>query len=290
MLKGTVQVTPFREHPIVDITGTEPHAFDITALAHQTPDFLIAGKFSLQQYCHCLLNKLLHLDKSCIKPFLQYQCEQIQDPFTWLNKLEKLIDLNRDIFTTDTMRIKVNKALIIIELLREDIEKNNFPANRKFDFERVKSQLKEYEQPEDQLIYLCEAKTEYLQNKPKAIYPSEIPFDVKIDMEIEKIERVEELKKRNAQRVVTYKNRSLPHKIIIRGHINILVDAFYQMLHEKKANGLPYLDTNATTLVNFIVNNFVDKDGQPLSESTIRTMLSPNKPDKRPKGDNRINL
>lgn len=62
------------------------------------------------------------------------------------------------------------------------------------------------------------------------------------------------------------------------------------MLHEKKANGLPYLAANASEITNFIVSNFLDKDERPISESTVRTMLSPNKPEKRPKNDNKINL
>src|SRR5690606_18355391 len=105
-------------------------------------------------------------------------------------------------------------------------------------------------------------------NKPKLVDPSEIPFDQKCSIEIEKIERLEQLKKRTAQRTAILNGKSVKEKIPIRGHLNILVDAFYQMLHEKKANGLPYIDATSTEITNFIVEHFLDKDGQPLSEST----------------------
>lgn len=291
MLKGQVQLAPFVEHIILDIARCEPHEFDVISyLPEQPSDFILSGKFSLQQYCQCLLRKLFSLNKSKIKPFIQYQCEQLTDPFTWLNKFEKLIDLNRELFTAKEQNIKVEKALMVIELLRQEIECNKFNKAARFDFDRVKGKLKQYATPEEQLCYLYEAQAEYLQNKPKLVDPTEIPFDQKCSIEIEKIERLEQLKKRTAQRTAILNGKSAKEKIPIRGHLNILVDAFYQMLHEKKANGLPYIDATASEITTFIVDNFVDKDGHPISESTVRTMLSPNKPEKRPKNDNRIHL
>lgn len=291
MFKSTVTTAPFKEHYIIDMTITEPGEFDIYAFeTNQSPNFIISGKFSLQQYCQCLLRKLFSLNKSKIKPFIQYQCEQLADPFTWLNKFEKLIDLNRELFTTKEQGIKMEKALMVIELIRQEIENNKFNKSARFDFDKVKARLKHYNTVEEQLSYLYEAKAEYKQNKPKLLDPSETPFDEKIIIEIEKIEQLEQLKKRGPERAALLNGKSNKKKIPVRGHLNILVDAFYQMLHEKKANGLPYLDATSTELTAFIVEHFIDKDGQPLSESTVRTMLSPNKPEKRPKSDNKINL
>ncbi|MBK9283036.1 MAG: hypothetical protein IPM51_01810 [Sphingobacteriaceae bacterium] len=291
MLKGPVQVAPFAEHIILDIARCEPHEFDVISLLPDQPsDFILTGKFSLQQYCQCLLRKLFSLNKSKIKPFIQYQCEQLADPFVWLNKFEKLIDLNRELFITKEQNIKIEKALMVIELIRQDIENNKFNKAARFDFDKVKSKLKQYATVEDQLCFLYEAKADYQQNKPKLVDPTDTPFDEKIVIEIEKIEQLEQLKKRAPERAALLNGKNTKKKIPIRGHLNILVDAFYQMLHEKKANGLPYLDANATEITTFIVDNFVDKDGQPISESTVRTILSPNKPEKRPKNDNKINL
>jgi hypothetical protein len=289
MFKDTVQNAPFKEHPIIDITYIEPGEFDIIVIdKNQCPNFTIANKFSIQLYCECLLHKLFSLPKSKIKPFIQYQCEQLVDPFTWLNKLEKLIDLNRDLFTTKEQKIKTDKALIVIELLRQEIELNKFNRAARFDFDKLKSKLKNYKSAEEQLSFLYEEQAEYLQNKPKLIDPTTTPFDEKCTIEIEKIERLEQLKKRAPLRDAVFKGKQQQSKMVIRGSINILVDAFYQMHHEKKANGQSYLDTTTPELINFLVTHFVDKDEQPLSESTIRTMLSPNRPEKRPKKGNGV--
>jgi hypothetical protein len=291
MFKGPVHCAPFKEHPIVDVLVKEPEDFDIfSVLPEHNSSFLEEGKFSLQQYCYCLLHKIVILNKSKIKPFIYYQCESLTDPFTWLNKLEKIIDLNRDLFTTKDHKIKIEKTLIVIEVLRSDIENNKFNKTSKFDFEKVKSKLKNYQTPEEQLSFLYEAQAEYLQNKPRAIDSTETPFDEKCSIEINKIEKLEQLKKRIPERTALLNKQPLKQKIVIRGHINILVDAFYQMLHEKKANGLPYLDVSTPDLIHFITSNFADKDGHPLSESTVRTILTPNRPEKRPKNDNKIQL
>lgn len=79
-------------------------------------------------------------------------------------------------------------------------------------------------------------------------------------------------------------------KIRINGNINLLADVFYQMLHEYKQDGKPYIDNSSTDVANLIVNNFISRDGQKLSVSSIKTMLSPNKTDKRPSSDKRFSL
>lgn len=291
MFKGPVTTAPFKEHLIIDLSQCEAGEFDICSTDKDHPcNFIENGKFSLEQYCFCLLRKLFSLNKSKIKPFIQYQCERLNDPFVWLNKFEKLIDLNRELFTTKELNIKVDKALMVIELLRQEIEKSKSKNNSPFNFEKVKSELKQYETSEEKLCYLFELQAEYLQNKPKLIDPTETQFDQKCQIEIDKIEKLELIKKRTPQRAALLSGKSAKTKIPIRGNLNILVDAFYQLLHEKKSNGLPYLDSNTKEITNFIVENFVDRDGQPISESTVRTILSPNKPEKRPKSDNRINL
>jgi hypothetical protein len=282
----------FVEHPIVDIAQFDAHEFAIVIFDEkQQSNFLNAGRFNLEQYCKCLLHKLFTLPKSKIKPFLQYQCDNLSEPIIWLNKLEKLIDLNRELFTIKEQKIKFEKALMIIELLRDSIEQGVAPQRNTFDFVKVKAKLKTYETIEEKLSCLYEVQAEYKQNKPRVLDPTEIPFDEKCTIEIEKIEKLEHLKKRMPVNTLLAAPKHSPiEKIPIRGHINILVDAFYQMMFEKQADGLPYLDISTAKITAFIADNFVDKDGHPLSSSTIRTILSPNKPEKRPKQENRIKL
>jgi len=282
--------SPFVEHLIVDIAQFDAGEFDIAIFEDgQVSNFLNKGKFNLEQYCKCLLHKLFIIPKSKIKPFIQYQCDKMQEPIIWLNKLEKLIDLNRELFTTKDQVLKFEKALMIIEVMRDAIEQKKQTPESKFNFVNLKAEIKQYNY-EEKISYLMEAQADYLQNRPKLIDPTEIPFNEKCTIEIEKLERIELLKNRIPERVSHRQLQPLNQKIVIRGHINILVDAFYQMLHEKKANGLPYLDVTTPNLINFISSNFTDKDGHPLSESTVRTILSPNRQEKRPKNENKIHL
>src|SRR5687767_9872953 len=122
MLKIKLQTAPFKEHPVTDISCTEPYEFDIV---------LQEDTFTLEQYCRALLVKIITLNKSKIKPFIRYQAEMLSEPFIWLNKLEKLIDLNREQFTTNDHNIKIEKALMLIELFRQEIESGKF-SNTKF--------------------------------------------------------------------------------------------------------------------------------------------------------------
>ncbi|MBK6523980.1 MAG: hypothetical protein IPG08_17675 [Sphingobacteriaceae bacterium] len=120
--------------------------------------------------------------------------------------------MNRELFTTKEQNIKVEKALVVIELIRQDIENNKFNKAARFDFDRVKGKLKQYSTPEDQLSYLYESQAEYMQNKPKLVDPSEIPFDQKCSIEIEKIEKLEQLKKRTAQRTAVINGKKHKRK------------------------------------------------------------------------------
>ena len=184
MLTAAINVAPFQEHPVTNILLKEPHEFDIIAYTNLAPDFTIQGTFNLEQYCRCLLHKLFSLNKSKIKPFLQFQCQYMNNPFVWLNKLEKLVDLNREHFTTKEQNIKIEKALVVIELLRQEIESGKVvPANR-FNFNHIKQELKSYAAVEDKLLYLMEAKTEYMQNRPAYTNPGDVPFDEKCELEI----------------------------------------------------------------------------------------------------------
>lgn len=71
-----------------------------------------------------------------------------------------------------------------------------------------------------------EAQADYLQNRPKLIDPTETPFNEKCSIEMEKLEKIELLKTRIPERTTLINNKSLKQKMLIRGHINILVLCF----------------------------------------------------------------
>lgn len=106
-----VNTSPFIEHPIVDIAQFDAHEFDITIFEEEQPsNFLNGGIFQKELYCKCLLHKLFTLTKSKIKPFIKYQCDQMKEPIVWLNKLEKLIDLNRELYDEKDQVVRFEKA------------------------------------------------------------------------------------------------------------------------------------------------------------------------------------
>lgn len=55
-----------------------------------------------------------------------------------------------------------------------------------------------------------------------------------------------------------------------------------------KPNGKPYIQYKIKDVAQFICDNFVDENGQPISQATIQTYLSPNRTDKDPNSDMKV--
>ncbi len=291
--------SPFIEHPITDITAYDAHEFDISIIEQtQSPNFLNKGIFHLKQYCTCVLHKVLTLNKSQIKPFIQYQCHKMQDPIRWLNKLEKLIDLNRELFNEAEHKIKFEKALVIIELLRENIETHNKPDARVYDFNDVKLKLAGYKTFEEKLSFLYEVDTEYKQ-QPSPSHTSEVNFEDKIALEMQKLHKLEQLKQATLQHttqsndllhIATHKSpfatTTTTHSTLqLNCNLNYFVDIFFQLAVEQKL-----LHGSLKELTHYIAKGIKDKDGHPISEDSVYSMLKPSNTTKRPKGTARYGL
>lgn len=299
--------SPFVEHPIVDIAQYDAHEYAISIFDElQQSNFLNKGHFSLEQYCKCLLHKLFTLPKSKVKPFIQYQCDRLQEPIVWLNKLEKLIDLNRELFTTKEQIIKFEKALVIIELTRDTIEQYSQIIDDPYNFEVLKNKVKQYLTYEEKLNCLMEAKTDYLQNLPAVIDVNETPFNEKVDLEITLIKSQQKLsKKTKVTDVQEQKSPTSPTEKIkspteinrnpvglfqFNCQTNVFVDIFFQLTKEMTIDGKPLLDAGFNDLALFLANNFKDKNGKELSLNTVKTILNTSRPEKRPSQEKRIKL
>ena len=317
---NSVICSPFVEHPFVDVAQFDAGVYDLTIFEDgQYSNFLTKGQFNIEQYCKCLLHKLFTLNKSKIKPFIHYQCSKLNDPIVWLNKLEKLIDLNRDLFNSKEHITKFEKILMIVEVLRDAIEQKQ-TTSTSFNFQDLKNKIKEYSDYDDKLSCLMEARTEYLQNKPKLIDVNEIPFDEKINLELELIKSQQKLsKKRNTiysqavnspksptenQKSPTKKakspteNTKSPTEICrtsvglfqFNCQTNVFVDVFFQLTKEITVDGKPLLNMGSNDLAQFITNSFIDKNGNSLSLNTVKTILNISRPEKRPSSEKRISL
>lgn len=280
--------SPFVEHLIVDISQFDAGEFDIAVFEDsQTSSFLNKGKFNLEQYCKCLLHKLFTIPKSKIKPFIQYQCDKMQEPIVWLNKLEKLIDLNRELFTTKDQVLKFEKALMIIEVMRDAIEHQAKTQSNTFDIKEVKQKLKQYDTVEDKLFYLCEIETEYKQLRPAILNPHSVPFDEQISLEIDKLNKQEALKEKSKLKTdTTPRAKTNPvTQIQLNCNLNYFVDIFYQLSQEKKA-----ISGSLKEIAEYISLGLIDKDGNPVSPDSVYSMLKPSNFEKRPKGPSKFKL
>ena len=299
--------SPFVEHPVVDIAQFDAHEFDVFVFEDNQPtNFINKGLFNRELYCKCLLYKLFTLPKSKIKPFIQYQCEKLKEPVVWLNKLEKLIDSNRELFTSKEHIIKFEKALVVIELIREIMEQKTHKPSVNYNFEDLKQKVKQYNTYEEKLTCLMEAKTEYLQNKPKLIDVNEIPFDEKITLELELLKTKQRLSKKatapNNQEVNSPKsptkntkspteiNRTSVGLFQFNCQTNVFVDVFFQLTKEITVDGKPLLNAGFNELAQFLTDYFIDKNGNRLSLNTVKTILNTSRPEKRPSSEKRINL
>lgn len=280
--------SPFVEHPIVDVAQFDEGEYDIVVFeAGQPSSFLNCGKFNKELYCKCLLHKLFSLTKSKINPFIQFQCNKMQEPIVWLNKFEKLIDINQDLFTTKQQAKSFEKALTAIDIIRHDYEhQSNLPAN-KFDINQVKNKLKDYPIFEDKLSFLCEMETEYKQLRPVIHNAGIVPFDEQIGLEIDKLTKQEALKEKSKQRnshAITQTTNTKP-QLKLNCNLNFYVDVFFQLSQEKQ-----FISGSLRDIAEYIASGVLDKDGNPVSPDSVYSMLKPSNFDKRPKGNSRFKL
>lgn len=282
-----VNVSPFLEHPIVDVAQFDAHEYDIVIFEEDQPsNFLNGGVFQKELYCKCVLYRLFTLPKSKIKPFLKYQCDLMKEPAIWLNKFEKLIDLNRELYNERDQIIRFDKALMVIELLREITEQEAALPQNVFDLNKVKSKLKEYNSYEEKLSYLCEMETEYKQLRPPVLNPHAVPFDEQINLEIEKLTKQETLKEKARARGITPTVAPSTKPLIkLNCNLNYYVDVFYQLSQEKQQ-----LDCTLKDLAAYIASGVIDKEGNPVSVDSVYSMLKPSNFEKRPKGPSRFKL
>jgi len=74
--------------------------------------------------------------------------------------------------------------------------------------------------------------------------------------------------------------------------INVLVDILTQLTEEITVSGKPVIEMSAEDLLNFILTNFIDRNGKEFSYYTIHTLLKKSRVDKRlhPQSPKRIDV
>jgi predicted RND superfamily exporter protein len=122
-------------------------------------DIIIENEITLQNYCEALVNKVFNLNQSQFTDFINYQSNKVDDALVWLNKFEKLISNNEELFTSKCAFTRISKLINLIEQKRKEMQsirveepKNKTPKkyinaeseDRHFSFYEVKKQLEKF--------------------------------------------------------------------------------------------------------------------------------------------------
>lgn len=265
----------FPEHPFADFTQTQPTDIEITAEGLDCrPDFMVGGQVSMKNYCLALLQKTTNLPRHRWDAFIAWQCDQVRKPFVWLQRFELLLMLNNSLLSEKGYRAEVQVAFASIEYARrgiwqgvsEELEGSiaEFYSLR-FNIHDVKEQLKHLPDFADKLSYLLEAKTSYLQNKPSFTASNIIPFDVQIDLEIEKLRQLEMLVSTIAPQPLQINEESVLPKIKINLSVAELA-YFFRAMYDLDLIPRQY----KTEVCKFLAAHFQTKQSEDISWRSVK--------------------
>jgi hypothetical protein len=224
--------------------------------------------------------------------------------------LEKLIANNEEIFASKYNMCRFTKLMHLIELKRKELQSspvkdpasktpkrliNAISDDRYFSYFEVKNHIETLDDFTEKLIYLTQEAFAYKQADKFSINTTLQPYDQQCNHQIEHLQTLrkmrseyekEQLEKFNSTKLV----KAPTLKIRLNGPINILTDAYKQMMNDVKPNGKPYLEYKIIEIAKFICDNYLDENGNELSIQTIKTYLSPTRTDKNPNNHWKIKL
>lgn len=292
-----LQIVHFDEHPIVDFSQKEPNEYDITATGlNISPSFISNESFCMNEYNQALIIKITNLPSQALPDFIDYQCSQLNDPLSWLDKIESLIEENYELLKQSCKLASIHKIYINIQTLRHVLRLKIKPSRQlhpssqhlddTFDVQNIISDLSSLSTYGEKKAYLIEIKADFLQRNVLNHFSHIIEF---INIEFERFEKLENLGSMPIS-MNQIKSPKENEKIRINGKVNILVDVFFQFLNEYRPYGKPYLDCPSKVIADFISDHFLNSEGETIPISTILTILSPGKTDKRPCNEKRIKI
>ena len=273
-------------------------------------DIIVEEKINVQNYCEAIIAKLLVLNQSKFPPFIDYQCNLAKNPNVWICKLEKLLANNEAIFISQKAISRYNKLYILIEKKRTELQSSSVKEQgsktpkrlinaeseeRYFSFSEVKKHIATLTNYPDKILYLNEEICEYKQSEVYFINNKLLDYKKQCKALLKQIQNEKILKSQLEKEQQEEKSKMAleikpTFKIQINGPINILTDAYKQMMYEVKPNGTPYIQYKIKEVTKFICDNYIDEHGNELSPLTIRTYLSPTRSDKDPNNDWKIKL
>ena len=271
-------------------------------------DIIVEDKINIQNYCNALIAKILELKQSQFPAFIDYQFNQVKNPEIWICKLEKLLANNEAFFSSKTAMSRYNKLYFLIEKKRTELQSlrvidtkpkatkrqiNADTDDRYFSFFEAKSYINSLDNFNDKIIYLMDEIFEYNQADIVSLNNKLQPYDKQCNQLIEQLQIMRKVKndfeKENQEKKATENSSNIPfQKIKLNGPTNIITNAFKQMMVDVKPNGKPYIQGKIKDVSQIICLIFDDEKGEPLSQATVQTYLSPNRTDKDPNNDIKV--
>ena len=271
-------------------------------------DIIVEDKINIQNYCNALIAKILELKQSQFPAFIDYQFNQVKNPEIWICKLEKLLANNEAFFSSKTAMSRYNKMYFLIEKKRSELQSlrvidtkpkatkrqiNADTDDRYFSFFEAKSYINSLDNFNDKIIYLMDEIFEYNQADIVSLNNKLQPYDKQCNQLIEQLQIMRKVKndfeKENQEKKATENSSNIPfQKIKLNGPTNIITNAFKQMMVDVKPNGKPYIQGKIKDVSQIICLIFDDEKGEPLSQATVQTYLSPNRTDKDPNNDIKV--
>jgi|GEM_PF-1724886 len=290
-----IRAVNFKEAPMVSY---DQKPLDQETNRNQTSsrqDFFWINTLELRIYCERLLTTFTQVATEDVETFINNLLEQAIQPIIWLNNFEELLNLNLQFLWDQISTVKLTRTRLFIVEKRKELKALLYHSeglnircqNGTYSFKKVKFHLSKIEKYCEKRLFLTQCKFEYLQYKPSLVSLNTTPFDEKIDLEIQRLIAEEEYLNFQKQ----YQQESaLPsiQKIKINSQLNQFADLIYQMINEIKVNDLPLIETSNSNIAKLVASFFTDSNGSSIEQSTIRTYLQKNKPEKRPKEYNRI--
>ena len=291
-----IQTASFVEMIIVNPTQVSNPDFDI----------ILDEKVTLQNYCNALIEIIFTLKLTQYPTFINYQTNLVNNPIAWLNKLEKLLANNEELFVSKKVLCRYNKLFNLIEKKQTELQsssiketKINTPKkyinaeseDRYFSFYEIKKQLEKINNDNQKILLLTKEMFEYQQANIEFINQKTPFYDAQCTKEIENIYALQKIQAAIEEAQKLKLSSPNPNKKLkFNGNLNQLVDMFYQLNRELFIDGKPYIDENTNDLADWIVNSFLDKEGKEISPLTVKTILKPSKEDKRPNTHKRLDI
>lgn len=266
----------FKERPIV--LKDEPDSY---LLYH--PDFSGLEGEDEELYCKALLAACFQVESNRLDVFIGQQLFFVVEPYMWLDDFSELLDKNKTLFEKkpETLirywEMKYFLADAMLEWRPLSIKYSS--ATKDQAFRKVEEEVGNYEDAFDALDYLAKVKMRasvYIEDAEERK-----AMDRKLLALMYHIKELEEIEKERLED----QGIELPlPQLVWDDEIRDLVSAFYRIMQKKNKHGKKSLQNKPGEVREFIHRCFIRPCGKRIARSTIKTILTPSRSDKRSNG------